>query len=134
MSTAWPIPTSVYPIPPGRVPERPWWIPELIHRTSGNGWTRLDGAEVFRADRAWNDPPEDWRARLAAYDRAHPRPRPPYRAGQVWGWEDGATLLVTEASPGGPCPLSSGHVGRACLLFDPLDPTAAPWSPFQEEP
>lgn len=149
----WNIPEAVWPIPPGRVKERPWWSVVCVRGYFGWIWgaTREVSPESANVQVNWDYPENatpqaetaaraqgyaELLTKLEAYDREHPRPRPPYRAGQVWGTADGGTWTVLKAQHGLACRVDEYSkdttwvdVPCAALLFDPLDPNAAPWSP-----
>ena len=140
-STApWPIPESVRPIPPGRVKERPWWGCQSMTPAPGYSWEtpktlyfmlRRDGACVQvtlgwnysgqRIDALSEQVQSELLPHLAAYDRDHPRPRPPYRAGQVWGLPDGGSYLCLSVHVGVPALPNIPRARRASRR-----PTTAP--------
>lgn len=97
----WNIPEAVWPIPAGRVKERPWWWCRSMTQDPEESthtlyfMQRRDGAQVpvtldwhyagQRIDALSEQVTAGLLPHLEAYDLEHPRPRPPYRAGQVWG-------------------------------------------------
>lgn len=127
------------------VPGRPWW--------------RQEGDRLWRCDRRFVSAiDDDWPAQVERIDAEHPLPHPGYRAGQVWLWDapEGAwvaegrklgipqhahvrfrTFTITGMYGTVPIVASGRESGSPAisgmpdcyLLFDPLMPAKAPWSP-----
>ena len=152
---------SLYPLPPGTHPTRPWWWWTSLHRQPPGGvavyvvpvygWLRTDGVMVklVRGDDGRQDPgPQDFDA-VVSVDREKPLPRPPLRASQVWANEHGEAVALLHVS--GNSALHAGWQSRGehmsavalsvfdphaypYLVADPLWGNAAPWSPVEVGP
>lgn len=126
---------AFYPQQAGRHPVRPWW------RTEDGGLTRADGWRVYHrvigsslvaqcyapgplqipVGTRWpnTNALADY---LAEVDKRWPLPRPRLCAGQVWMSAEGDnTVVMTQGN-------AQTYTAYDILLFDPVDPSLAPWS------
>lgn len=118
------------------VQNRPWWTEKKARDTFESPFVLCrQGHHDFRIERFLEKAGGDEEKALVAFDLAHPLPQPPYCAGQVWGNDQGQTVVILQADD---------HALRTAmqafppivfgalwpfLLADPVNPRWAPWSP-----
>lgn len=141
--------SKLYPVPPDRWAERPWW---RRWSTTQNAWQRSDGQWILLSI------DESPSAKMTQVDRENPLPHPGLRAGQIWAsWRRGSdldTVCITKHWKAGDelffCETREGEViesgvddmmeslnkvwgvephGPYFLLADPCCPHLAPWAP-----
>lgn len=105
----------------------------------GRPWWRQEGDRLWRRDRRFVSlvdgdgdvlAPVSLLGEVERIDAAYLLPHPGYRAGQVW-LVGKTTWICTEAGIDGPRPFPlMFNPETAFLLYDPLMPAKAPWSPL----
>ncbi len=148
-----------YPLPPGDGsdwPLRPWWGPGPCRRDDKaaiiSAMTPLKGmfmTQVFQGyfeGRPTGEPAPTVAGVMALLDAAHPVAHPGYRAGQVWGADDGSAVSlgrVDGVEGHEQFVIAGGHAytrwtckdlrehGYIYLVADPCCPWLAPWAPAE---